>query len=162
MFEHRKQSVTEADSEPTVDCVVGSDPPNPSETQGTILIPIVGPSETELASHVGMSPQQSRCPTPDQAIPRHDTVDSGIDLTHTLDLDLRNESAPRGMQEEPTTSLYVDRRLSPEPEAAETRNCNRIHGLEIENESIPREIKEDNKPLYVDRAVSPRPEVRDS
>lgn len=164
--EHRKQilpglHVTEADSKPTIDCVVGSDPPNPSETQGTILIPTVGPRETELASHVG-SPRQSRGPTPDQAIPRHDTADSGIDLTHTLDLDLRHESAPRGMQEEPTTSLYVDRGISPKPEAAETRNCNGVHGLEIENESIPREIKEDNKPLYVDRAVSPKPEVQDT
>jgi len=172
MFEHRKQSeeispglhVTEADSKPTVDCVVDSDPPNPNETQGTILIPTVGPSETELASHVGMPPQRPRCPTPDQAIPRHDTTDSGIDLTHTPDLDLRNESAPQGMQEEPTTSLYVDRGLSPKPEAAETRNCNRVRGLEIEieNESIPREIKEDSKPLYVDRAVSPKPEARDT
>ena len=170
MFEHRKQSeeilpglhVSEADSNPTNDRPVGSDPPNASETQGTILIPTVGPNETELTSHVGISPQQSRCPTPDQAIPRHDTADSDIDLTHTLDPDPRNESAPRGMQEEPTTSLYVDRGLSPKPEAAETRNCNRVHGLEIENKSILREIREDNKPLYVDRAVSPKPEVRDT
>jgi hypothetical protein len=170
MSEHRKQSeeilpglhVTEADSKPTTDCVIASDPPNPCETQRTILIPTAGPSETEPASHVGMSPQQSRCPTPDQVIPRHDTTDSGIDLTHTLDLDLRNESAPRGMQEEPTPSLYVDRGLSPKPEATEARNSNRAHSLEIENESIPREIREDSKPVYVDRAVSPKPEVRDT
>jgi hypothetical protein len=156
-------NITEADLKPSINSKVSPNLPSPGDEQGSGLTPIAGPSESELASNVDMSIPHRRWPTPEQAIPRHDTVDSGVDLSHAHDLDSNKELAYRGMQEEPFTTLYVDRAVSPKSETGGARDWVRPYDIDVSNQVSAWTIKDQPTATpYADRAVSPKPQSVDT
>jgi hypothetical protein len=67
------------------------------------------------------------------------------------------------MQEEPFITLYVDRAVSPNSDAVDTRDWIRAHDLGVDSESPPLNVRAQAiTTLYVDRAVSPKSDAVDA
>lgn len=90
------------------------------------------PDETQPTNSAGLYAQQPENPNPAQSMPRQDTADSGVDLTPTNDLDLKEQFMPQALHTEGDPLLPVYSTSPQRVELANTRSREKARQKRIE------------------------------